>query len=67
MKRYIIELCTGCWLAPGAGDPARTLVIVHAKQFSKEKSAIYALEKAKKKNPHRDFSDAKIVEIQIKK
>lgn len=66
MKRYVVELCDGCWLAPWTGDPGRTLVVESAKQFNDMGVAFAALQKVKKKNPHRDFSDAKIVEIQIK-
>ena len=63
MNRYIVELHYGCWLAPWNGDPGRTLVICHAQQFCCEMSASKALQKAKKQNPHRDFSDAKVIEI----
>ena len=65
--RYIVELYHGCWLAPWSGDPGRTLVIGHAQQFCCEKSASKALQKAKKRNMHRDLSDARVVLLSIPK
>jgi hypothetical protein len=43
---YIVELEKGVWLAPGDGDPSRTLKKENAKQFRTTSSANRALKNA---------------------
>ena len=61
---YVVELQEGCWLAPWNGDPGRTLVLESAKKFNFILEAEKALEKAKKNNPFRSFTNARIVSLQ---
>ena len=49
----------GVWLAGGDGDPPRTLVEEHAKEFKTMKAAYKALSEARKIRP---FPDAVICE-----
>jgi hypothetical protein len=56
-KMYIVELEKGVWLAPGQGDPARTLKIENAKQYKRKNWAKYGLKMARN---YRPFEKAKI-------
>ena len=56
----IIELETGVYLAGGNnGDPPRTLMVEHAKEFKAMSEAVWALRKARKSRP---FKSAQIHE-----
>lgn len=61
MKRFIVEIETGVWLAPWEGDPGRTLVRSSAKRFVTRQSARRALANACMYHP---FKAAKIEEIE---
>lgn len=54
---FIVELETGVWLAPMAGDPGRTLVKGSAQKFETQGAAKSALREARK---FRTFKSAKI-------
>jgi hypothetical protein len=55
MKKYIIELEPGIWLAPWDGDPGRTHNIKSAKNFTSKIKARKALFQIKKDYPYRNF------------
>ena len=48
---YIVQLEKGVYIAPWEGDPGRTVIKQHAKQFKTEKEGIQALIEAKKYRP----------------
>lgn len=43
-----VQLEPGVWLADGDGDPPRTVLEDHAKEFDSEKEALAALSEARK-------------------
>lgn len=55
--KWIIELESGCWLAPWDGDPGRTLVKASAKQFRSRDTAVKSLMAAMK---HREFTNPSV-------
>lgn len=57
MANWIVELEPGVFLAPGDGDPARTLVAEHARVFESHPRAARAIVDARK---HRPFEGARI-------
>jgi len=62
-SNYIVELEPGVWLTRGDGlacDPARTLVMENARQYSRWQDAKVGLTWARK---YRPFKNAKIVEL----
>jgi len=60
MKRYIIELEPGVWLARGQGDPCRTLVRAKARKYGRWQDAKTGLTWACK---YRPFKNAQILEV----
>ncbi len=62
MKRLIVELEPGVWLAPWKGDPGRTTVIHSAKQFHSLTWAARSLAAARRYSP---FRDARVVEVRV--
>lgn len=58
---YIVELYGGSqYLAAWSGDPGRTCVRKYAKRYKSEHAAKCALAYARRNNPHRDFSEARV-------
>ena len=60
----ILKLQEGCWYADGEGDPPRTCVEAHAKQFDTLANAQAALDKAVKYRKHISsdpFPDAEVI------
>jgi len=55
---WIIELEDGVWLAPGKGDPARTIVRDNARRFNTRARATLALRDAR---TYRPFAKAEVV------
>jgi len=55
---WIVELETGCWIAPWDGDPGRTLSMSSAKRFNTQYKAELALKRARK---YREFPSGRVV------
>lgn len=51
---FIVELEDGCWIAPWAGDPGRTLVRENARGFATHAAAEEALQAARQFRPFRN-------------
>lgn len=51
MKYFVVRLHQGCWLAPWAGDPGRTLVRDSARLYESQRSAGLALRRARQCRP----------------
>ncbi len=61
MKKYIVELEPGTWIAPWDGDPGRTLVHSSATRYKRRQDAKAAITRARK---YRKFVNARIIEAE---
>lgn len=59
-NKYTVELESGVWLAPWAGDPGRTLLKDNADIFLNKKLAEQALKRARKLTCRNGFPNAAI-------
>jgi len=65
-QEWIVELYGGSqFLAPWRGDPGRTCVREKARRFQSEHAARCALAYAKRRYPNRDYSEARIVSVEL--
>lgn len=62
MKKFVVKLEKGAWIAPWKSDPGRTLVLDNAKLFDTMSDATIGLGKARK---HRPYLNAEIEEVEV--
>lgn len=62
MRKFVVQLELGVWLAPWSGDPGRTLALDEARLFQIEGEARRALVATRR---YRPFAGAKIVPVDV--